>query len=454
MKKEDRIQLSDHFGYKRLIRFVMPPVIMMIFTSVYGIVDGFFVSNFAPGLPFAALNLIFPLIMIVCSVGFMFGTGGSAIVAKYLGQGEEKHAKEIFSLVVYATVILGTVLAIAGIAICRPVSVLLCKGEKTVTEAERAYLADCCVQYGTIVLAAMPAFMLQNVFQSFFVTAEKPRLGLYVTLAAGCGNILFDALLVPSFGLVGAATATAGSQCIGGFVPLLYFFRKNDSLLRLGKTKFYGRALVNVCINGSSELMTNISSSVVSVLFNAQLMKFLGYNGVSAYGIIMYVGFVFVAVFLGYAIGSAPVFGYNYGAQNHSEMKNVFKKSVAIIGVCGLAMATISFAFAGPLARIFTAGDRELWEITVRGLRIYSFSFLICGINIFASSFFTALSNGAISALLSFARTLVFQIICVFLLPALFGVDGIWASVVVAELLAAFVSGACILLLKDRYSYI
>ena len=453
MEKRERIQLSDHFGYRRLFRFVLPPIVMMIFTSVYSIVDGFFVSYFDGGLPFAALNLIFPLIMIVGSVGFMFGTGGSAVVAKYLGGGDEKRAKEIFSMVVYATVIIGVILSAIGIAVCRPVSVLLCKGEKNITAEDRALMVEYCVKYGSIILAAMPAFMLQNVFQSFFVTAEKPRLGLYVTVAAGCANIVLDAALVPFFGIIGAAIATASSQAVGGFIPLFYFFRKNDSLLRLGKCRFQGRVLGGVCVNGSSELMTNISSSVVSLLFNAQLLKLIGYKGVSAYGIVMYIGFIFVAIFIGYAIGSAPIIGYNYGAQNDKELKNIFKKSMIVMVAVGIAMTVLSFAFASPLAKIFSHGDAELHKLATHAMRVYSFSFLICGVNIFASSFFTALSNGGVSALLSFLRTLIFQMLAVLVLPIFFGVEGVWASVVVAEALAAVVSLFCFFAFRKRYRY-
>ncbi len=427
---------------------------MMVFTSIYGIVDGFFVSNFVGGLPFAALNLIFPLIMILGAFGFMLGTGGTAFVAKELGAGNKERANRVFSMLVYTTIVLGVVLTVLGLLLVRPISVWLCAGEKELSPSERERLVEYCVLYGSIIISALPAFMLQNAFQSFFVTAEKPRLGLLVTVIAGCGNILLDALLVPPFGLVGAALATASSQVLGGSIPLFYFFSKNGSLLRLGKSKLEWRTLGKVCVNGSSELMINVSLSVVGMLFNAQLMKFVGYTGVSAYGIINYIGFIFIAIFLGYSIGSSPVVGYNYGANNVKELKNVFKKSLLIVAVFALGMTGIAIAFAGPLCRIFTAGDKDLLALATRGMRLYSISFLVCGFSIFASSFFTALSNGLVSAIISFARTLVFQVLAVSILPTLFGVDGIWWSVAVGEGLAFIVSVFFVLWGGKRYRYL
>ncbi|MBQ8658621.1 MAG: MATE family efflux transporter [Clostridia bacterium] len=454
MKKTERIQLSDHFTCGRLLRFVAPPIMMMIFTSIYSIVDGFFVSNFVGGLPFAALNLIFPFIMILGAFGFMLGTGGTAIVAKELGAGNRERANRIFSMLVYTTAVLGVLLAVLGLALLRPISVWLCAGEKDLSGAEREKLVEYCVLYGSIIIAALPAFMLQNAFQSFFVTAEKPRLGLLVTVIAGCGNILFDAILVPQFGLAGAAIATALNQLVGGAIPILYFSRKNASLLRLGKTKMEWGTLGKVCINGSSELMTNISLSVVSILFNAQLMKFVGYTGVSAYGIINYIAFIFIAIFLGYSIGSSPIVGYNYGAENRKELKSVFKKSLTILAAFAAVMTTVSVAFASPLCAIFSSGDEVLHALATKGMRIYSVSFLVCGFSIFASSFFTALSNGVVSAVISFLRTLVFQILAVSILPVFFGVDGVWASVVVAEGLAFIVSAVFLLANAKRYRYL
>ena len=452
-----RIKLSEHFNYRRLFRFVLPSVLMMLFVSIYGIVDGFFVSKFVGKIPFAALNLIFPLIMILGSVGFMLGTGGNAVVAKALGEKDAKKANRIFSMLVYTTVVIGVLLSVLGIALARPVAKWFARNETDMTAGEKAELIEYCVQYARVILCALPAFMLQNAFQGFFVTAEKPRLGLYTTLTAGCINMVLDALFVAVFkwGLIGAACATAFSQCVGGILPLFYFARKNDSLLRLGKTRFDGRTLVKVCINGSSELMTNISLSCIAILYNAQLMRLVGYTGISAYGIIQYIGFIFVAVFLGYAIGVAPIIGYHYGAQNEKELRNIFKKSMFVTLLLGVAMTAIAFLSAKSFSSIFANGDEQLLALTVRGMRINAFGFLLCGFNIFGSAFFTALGCGGISLAMSFSRLFLFQAFSVLVLPKLFGlgIDGIWGAVILAESLALLLTFSMFLLRKKKYKY-
>jgi len=434
---------------------VLPSIAMMVFVSIYGIVDGFFVSNYAGKIPFAALNLIFPLIMILGSVGFMLGTGGNAVVSKILGEGNNERANRIFSMLVYATIAIGVALSLTGICVARPVAKFFASMEKDMTMEERTILVEYCVVYARIILLALPAFMLQNAFQGFFVTAEKPRLGLYITLIAGISNMVLDALFVAVFhgGLVGAAIATALSQCVGGTLPLLYFARKNDSLLRLGKTRFEGKTFAGICFNGLSELMTNIALSVVAIVYNSQLMLYVGLNGVSAYGIINYVGFIFVAVFIGYSVGVAPIVGYHYGAENKDELKNVLNKSSAIMALLGVLMTVIAVTCAKPFSIIFTGSDKELLTLTIRGLRLYSLCFLFCGFNIFASSFFTALSNGAISLLLSFFRTFIFPIVAVFILPVYWEVDGIWIAIVTADVIGLLMSLACLLWRRKRYGY-
>lgn len=441
-----RIQLSDHFTYKKLLRFTFPSVIMMIFTSIYGVVDGVFVSNFVGKTPFAAVNFIMPFLMILGAVGFMFGTGGSALIAKTMGENKLKKANELFSLFVYVSFILGIVIAGLSFFLIRPIAQLM---------GAEGILLDQCVLYGRIVILAVPGFILQMEFQSFFITAEKPNLGLYVTVISGVANMILDALFMAVFhwGLAGAAAATALSQTLGGVIPLLYFSRKNTSLLQLGKTKFDGRALWKACINGSSELMSNISMSLVSMLYNIQLIKYAGENGVAAYGVLMYVNMIFLAIFIGYSIGTAPVISYHYGAQNHGELKSLLKKSFRILIFSSLSMLALSEFLARPLSKIFVSYDLDLLELTVRGFTIYSFSFLFAGINIFASSFFTALNNGLISALISFLRTLVFQVASVLLLPLILGIDGIWISIVVAELIACIVSLTFIMKKRAVYHY-
>ena len=417
-----RIQLSEHFTYRKLLRFTLPSVIMMVCTSIYGVVDGVFVSNFVGSDAFAAVNLIMPFLMVLGAVGFMLGTGGSALVAYTLGAGNEKRANEIFSLLIYVLIGLGAVFT---------------------------------VSYGRIVLLGLIPYMLQNTFQSFLVTAERPQLGLYVTIAAGVTNIVLDALFVAvlQWGVEGAALATILSQFVGGVIPLVYFLRPNSSKLRLGRTAFHGRALLKACANGSSEFMTNISMSVVNMLYNWQLMRLMGSGGVAVYGVIMYVNFIFIAIFLGYSMGSAPIVGYHYGAGNRAELRGLLRKSLCIITVMSVMLTAAALLLARPLSLIFMSKEPALLPVTIRAFSIYSLSFLMAGYNIYASSFFTALNDGFISALISFARTLVFQVAAVIVLPTLWDIDGVWAAVVAAETLALLLSAACLVGKRKKYGY-
>lgn len=428
-----KIQLSDHFTYRKLLRFTMPSIIMMIFTSVYNMVDGLFISNFVGITPFAAINLIFPFIQIVGCFGFMFASGGSALVSATLGAKQSERANRIFSLLTYSTIVTGIVVAVLSILFIRPIAIWMGADE---------VLLPYCVTYSRIVLAALPCFMLQVFFQSFLVTAEKPGLGLIMTVIAGVTNIVLDALFVAilRWGVVGAAVATVISQCAGGLIPLAYFIRKNTSLLRLGKTRFRGKVLFSACTNGLSELVTNISMSVVSILYNFRLMKLVGEDGVASYGAVMYVGFVFVAVFLGYAIGSAPVIGFHYGAQDHGELKSLFRKSNHIVIGASLGLGAFCLLLAGPLATLFVGSAAELRDMTATAFRYYSLTVLFSGFSIFGSSFFTALNNGIVSATISFMRTIVFQIGAVLILPLFWGLDGVWLSLALAEILATIVT--------------
>ena len=442
-----KIQLSEHFTYNKLLRFVFPSIVMMIFTSIYSVVDGLFVSNFVGKTALASINLILPFLMGLSALGFMIGTGGSAIVAKTLGEGDPKRANSYFSMLVYVTAIGGIILALLGMLLVPSVvSFLGAEGE----------LLSNCILYGRISFISMPAFMLQNVFQSFFVTAEKPKLGLAVIITAGVTNMILDLLFVGilGFGLAGAAVATVCGEMIGGLFPVFYFSRKNSSLLRLGKTQFNGRILMQTCVNGSSELMTNLSSSIVNSLYNIQLMKFAGENGVAAYAAIMYVNFIFIAIFLGYSIGSAPIISYHYGAGNHGELKNLYKKSLQLVGSWGILLFILAQLLATPLAKLFVGYDSTLLAMTQTGFRIYSLVYIINGFNIFGSSFFTALSNGVVSAVISFLRTLVFQIGAVFILPIVFGgINGIWSSVTVAELLTLCITITFFVRQRRKYHY-
>ena len=440
------IQLSDHFTYKKLLRFTLPSIAMMIFTSIYGVVDGFFVSNYVGKTPFAAVNFIMPFLMILGTFGFMFGTGGSALVSKTMGEGDMEKANRLFSMLTYVSIGVGVVVATLGIIFIRPIASFL---------GAEGVLLDGCVLYGRIVLAALPFFMLQMEFQTFFVTAEKPQLGLLATLAAGIANMILDGLFMAVFRweLAGAAIATALSQFVGGLFPLCYFFSPNSSLLRLTRAPFDGRALIKTVTNGSSELMSNISMSLVGMLYNVQLMKYAGEDGVAAYGVLMYINMIFIGAFIGYSIGTAPLIGYHYGAGNHNELRNILRKSLIVIGLFSICMLVLGEVFARPLSLIFVAYDPELLHLTLSGFRIFSFSFLFAGLAIFGSGFFTALNNGLVSALISFLRTLVFQVAAILWLPTLWGVNGIWISVVVAELMAAAVTGSFLVWLRNTYYY-
>ena len=426
---------------------MLPSIVMMIFTSIYGVVDGLFVSNFVGKTAFAAINLVMPFIMILGGVGFMIGTGGSALVAKTLGQQEPEDANRYFSMMIILTVLSGAVLTAIGLIFMRPISYLL-----GATDA----MIDDCVRYGRTVLAFVIAFMLQNVFQSFLITAEKPRLGLLATVAAGVTNMALDALFIAGFkwGVVGAAVATGLSQCVGGVLPLIYFLRPNSSRLRLVRTRLELRPILKACGNGSSELMSNISGSLVSMLYNFQLLAYAGENGVAAYGVLMYVQFIFVAIFVGYAIGSAPIVGYHYGAENHAELRSMLTKSIRLMSAGGVILTVLAIVLAAPLARIFVGYDAELFEMTRHAFCLFAFSFLMAGFNIFTSSFFTALNNGVISAAISFLRTLVFQTLCVLLLPLLFGLDGIWWAMTVAEVFALGLSILFLATQRKRYHYL
>lgn len=441
-----KIQLSDHFNYSKLIRFTLPTIVMMIFTSIYSVVDGFFISNFVGITPFAAINLIMPFTQILGCIGFMFGAGGSALASATLGEGDREKANRIFSMLVYITMILGALLAVLGILFIEPVALAM---------GADSDLLPHCVTYGRILLITLPAFMLQNIFQSFLVTAEKPILGLAVTVGAGFTNMVLDALFIAGFrwGLVGAAAATDIAQCIGGIVPLVFFARKNSSTLKLGKFQWDAGSLLSSCANGSSELVSNISMSVVSILYNYQLMRFSGESGVAAYGAVMYVGFIFAAVFLGYSIGAAPVIGFHYGAKNQDELKGLFRKSMTLVTLASIVLAFAAFILSEPLAKLFVGSDPGVLHMTVTAFHFYALSVLFSGFNIFGSAFFTALNNGIVSAAISFLRTLLFQIVCVLILPIFFELNGVWYSLFVAEIFAMLVTLTFYIVKRREYHY-
>lgn len=442
-----KIQLSDHFTYNKLIRFTLPTIAMMIFTSIYGVVDGVFVSNCVGSNAFAAVNLIMPVIMILGSVGFMIGTGGSAIVSKTLGEKKQEKASEYFSMLIYLCIVCGAALSVIGIIFIRPIAVLL---------GATGDIANNCVIYGRTIFFMMTGLFLQNAFQSFLVVAEKPKLGLAVTLIAGFTNMFLDFLFVYVFrlGVFGAAIATGISQLVGSILPIIYFAGGRNNILHLKKCHFNKDIIIKTCINGSSEMVTNMSMSLVNMLYNIQLMRYIGTNGVIAYGIIMYVGFIFSGTYIGYSVGSAPVISYHYGAGNKKELKSLFKHSITLLAAFSILMTILAEVLAKYLAGIFVSYDAELLELTTTAIRIYSISYLISELNIFASSFFTALNNGFVSAAISFLRMFVFQIIMIIMLPAIIGIKGIWIAVIAAEALALIVSVIFVIINRKKYGYV
>lgn len=440
------IQLSDHFTFGRLLRFTIPSIIMMIFTSIYSVVDALFVSNFVGKTSFAAVNLITPVLVITSSVGFMIGSGGSARVAMLLGERKTKDANLVFSMLIYVTGIFGIILSILGFIFMDKIAAFL--GAEGKLSQDAAF-------YGRLLICACPFFMMQNIFQSFLVVAEKPKMGLVLTIGAGITNIILDALFIVIFkwGLLGAALATCISQVLGGGIPLLYFCFPNKTELRFGKFVMQMRELFKACTNGSSELVTNISVAFVSILYNYQLIKIAGENGIASYGALMYVSCIFAAVFIGYGIGTSPVISYHYGAENKDEVKNLLKKNMIFAAVSGIVLFLVSEMLSSPVAKIFTGYDDALFEITKRAFVLYSFSYIFAGLNTIASAFFTALNNGFVSALISFSRTFVFNIVFVFLLPLFFLLDGIWLCCACAEICTLIISLICVIMNKKKYGY-
>ena len=440
------IQLSDHFSIKRMLRFTMPTIGMMIFSSIYSVIDGFFISNFAGKTEFAAINIIFPVLMIISSSGFMLGSGGTVLVAKTLGEGDREKANRIFSLLIYFSLVVGVILSAISIIFLPTIARMIGTSE---------HLLPYALLYGRIFLIAMPCFLLQCEFQSYCITAEKPRLGFLITFIAGMTNIILDAVLVGylKLGLKGAAAATAASMAVGGLVPFIYFARKNSSLLQLCRTKFKSKYILRSCFNGSSELMSNISSSVIGMLYNFQLMRYIGEDGVAAYGVMMYMNFIFVAIFIGFSMGMSPVVGFNYGAANSSELKSILQKSILVLTVTSIVMTLLAIALAPAIANIFTGYDEKLYSLTLQAFRICSLSFLLVGFNIFGSAFFTGLNNGLVSAAISFLKTLLFQIAAVIILPMIFGVNGIWFSVVASEVATVIVTEIFFIANRNKYHY-
>ena len=441
-----KIQLSDHFTYKKLIRYSIPMIGVLILTSIYGVVDGLFISNVEGDIAFSAVNLILPGVMMFSSIGFMMGSGGAAIVSKTLGEGKKEKASQYFSMIVYFLIIIGIVCAILGCILTKQISSLLGASEK---------MEKYCIEYGRVLFLFLPFMMLQYMFQSFFAVAEKPNVGLLITLCAGITNAIGDYLLIVVFrlGITGAAVASGASMVVGSVPAIIYFAFKKDLKFKLVPTKFDWKALGHTMSNGSSEMVTNISMSFVNMLYNAQLMKYYGENGVSAYGVIMYVGFIFSGCYMGVSQAVAPVVGYNYGASNEEELKNVFKKSLIILAVMAIFLTGSAEALSKPLAYVLFSHNEELLKLTTYAIRLYAIGYTISWINIFGSAFFTGLNNGLVSAIISFGRMLVFQLATIFILPLIFDSTGLWLAMPVSEVFSLIVTVTFFITMRKKYNY-
>ena len=444
---KQQIQLSDHFTYSRLIRFTLPSICMMIFTSIYGMVDGFFISNIVGKTAFASVNLIIPFLQILGGVGAMLGVGGSALVAKTLGEGDIPRARRYFTMMMYLMIGTSIFFTVVGIAVLRPVAYLF--------GATEAMISDV-MTYGTICLIFNTALQAQYTFQSYLIVAEKPKLALGVVIAAGVSNMILDYVLmaVIPMGIAGAALATGLSQCVAGLIPFVWFLsKKNQSALRFTKTNFEIKPMLLACGNGASEMMSSVSASVTGILYNLQLMKYAGEDGVAAYGVVMYAAFIFLGVFNGYSQGSSPIMGYHYGAQNHKEMKNVLKRSLIMLGSAAVVLTGLAMLLARPIASVFVGYDAKLLDMTARAFMICAAPFLVMWFNMYTSCFFTALNDGAVSAAISFMRALVLPVICIIVMPMFWELDGVWYSLVGSEILGVFVSLYFMLRKREKYKY-
>ena len=440
------LKMSGHFTYKRLLRFVISPILMIICTAVYGVVDGFFISNYVGKVPFAAVNLVMPVDLVPVAIGFMIGEGGNALISKKLGENKRGIANQYFSLLIYTTAVIGVVLSLAGYAFTPVIADILGANDQ---------LKPYCVEYGRILFAAQFFYVLQNIFQSFFIAAGKPDLSLKVSLLSGGINVLLDVLfiVVLQWGVAGAAWATALGQVAGGMAPLAYFARKNSSLLQITRTRLNLPVLFKTFTNGSSDMVSVLSASVITALYNYQLLSIAGEDGVAAYGAIMYITFIFMSIYLGYASGSAPLISFQYGAKNHEELHNLVRKSIVLMLGMGMVITMTAELAAEPLLGAFVGYDKELFSLTLHGYRIYVLAFLLMGLNIWGAALFTALNNGLVSAAISFLRTFGFEMAAVLLLPLWLGIDGIWISIFVAELCTCFFTVYFVMRKGEVYHY-
>lgn len=415
-----------------LLKFAAPSIVMMVFMSLYTIVDGIFVSRFLGSNALSSLNIVYPVISVAIALSTMLGTGGSAIISKYLGEGKNERAREALTQFVVLTLLLSFVLLILSEMFLTPISRLL--------GASDVLLADCRLYLGASMLFA-PACMLQAVFQSFLVTAGRPGLGLLLMTGAGICNMILDyVLIVPcQMGIAGAALATGIGQCIPAVCGLCFFlFTRQD--LRFCRFTFSAKEILDACYNGSSEMVSQLSNAVITFLFNIVMMSLAGEHGVAAITILLYGQFLFNAVYLGFSIGISPVIGFQYGAGDRTKLRKIYRISFLSVAISSVVIVAAAICFSPTIVAIFTK-DQRTFELASVGFRLFAVNFLFSGINITSSGFFTALSNGKVSALISFSRTLVFIVISLLILPRILGITGAWIAIPVAEFLTLLISG-------------
>lgn len=440
-------KISEHFNIKKIIIFTLPSIGMMLISSIYGVVDGFFVSNYIGSNAFAAVNIVWPFEMILGSFGLMIGAGGSALVSKTMGEQKYDLANRYFSMLIIFVIIFGMFISILGIIFNPYIIHLLDLDQETINN---------CNIYANVLFIFLIFFMLQNIFQSFNIVASKPEMGIITMILSGITNILLDYIFIVilNMGIFGAALATGLSQFAGAIVPFIFFINKNSTLLRIKFVKIDFKIILKTSYNGISEMLSSISFSLVSILYNIILLSYIGINGVNAYGVILYISYIFISIYFGYSMGISPIISYNYGAKNKKELNNIFNISLVLICSVSILLTFIGYIFAKQLSSIFVNYDKELLNLTTHALHINVFSFLFCGYNIFASSLFTALNNGTVSLILSFLRSLIIQVVCILTIPILFGSEGIWFAGVVSDIISLIISIIFIFKYRNKYGYL
>ncbi len=439
--------LAKKFSLASLLLFAAPNIIMMIVLSMYIIVDGMFVARFIGTTALSAINMFYPAICFEMALGIMIATGGSAIAAKKLGEGKQKEAQNNLSFLMVVEGSFGIVIAVVGNLFTAEIVSFL---------GASAAQAPLSITYAKIIFSFAPAFFLQTAFQTFFVTAGKPALGLIVTILGGVANILLDYIFMAPLrlGVTGAAIATGIGYCIPAMVGVIFFLKAKTNPFHFVRPRFDGKVLLQACANGSSEMVTNLSNAVTTFLFNFTLLQFYGEDGVASITIILYFQYLFTALYFGYSNGIAPIISYKYGNDDRKQLQALFKNSVLFLIISSIAANVLLHFTISKLLTIFTAENSPVYQITLHGFSIYSMAFMIMGLGIFSSAMFTAFSDGITSAIISFSRTFLFIVGAILLLPAILGERGVWLAVPIAEAFGFLISILYLIGKKQKFHYI